>query len=80
VGTVCALVLLHASDTVMETIKLKNVLVFKNPQHGFKAKLAHFGFCCPENLGERRFKGTRLFNGPRIRILSGRLLTEEKIV
>jgi len=67
ISTASALELLHACDIIHGDIKLENILVFSEPDGGYDVKLADFGFCCSEILGQRIFRGTRILNAPEIR-------------
>jgi serine/threonine protein kinase len=67
IGLASALEMLHACEVIHGDIKLGNILVFANRKRGFDAKLADFGFSCSTALGQRTFRGTRVFNAPEIR-------------
>jgi serine/threonine protein kinase len=67
IGIASGLDLMHSCDIIHGDVKLENILVFSDPQNGFEAKLADFGFCCSENIGQRIFRGTRVYNAPEIR-------------
>ena len=67
IGIASGLDLMHSCDIIHGDVKLENILVFSDPQNGFEAKLADFGFCCSENIGQRKFRGTRVYNAPEIR-------------
>jgi serine/threonine protein kinase len=79
VGIASALELLHACDIIHGDVKLENILVFEDSQHEYQVKLADFGFCCSENLGQRQFRGTRLVNAPEIRAQFDSTSTNEHI-
>jgi serine/threonine protein kinase len=59
--------ILHECDISQGDVKVENVLVFRDPDKGFIAKLADFGLCCIEGFGSNAYKGTPLLQAPELR-------------
>ena len=62
-----ALELIHACEIIHGDVKLENILVFSDEPNGFNVKLADFGFCCSDVLGQDVYRGTTVMNAPEIR-------------